>query len=114
MEQFLKISEELNMIESEQRFTLARMKTAWAKGHENGFWIARDGNSIQPEEVAPTTLKDFYTETDVKNAEAQGYFSGWVNGILSMSGLPFDREKMPILGATHRDATNPYSASKQV
>jgi hypothetical protein len=114
MEQFLKISEELNMIQNGQLFSLEHMKRAWAKGHENGFWIARDGNSIQPEYVLPTDSKVFYTEADVKNAEAQGYFSGWTNGILSMSGLPSDADKMPLLGSEHRDATNPYSASKQV
>jgi hypothetical protein len=109
LEQFLKISEVLSVTTNGGMYSLAHMKRAWARGHENGFWIARDGNSIQPEAIAPTGQKDFYTESDVKNAEGQGFFSGWTNGIFSMSGLPFDREKMPLLGAEHSEANNPYS-----
>ena len=113
LEQFLKVSEELRMIPNGPVYSLAHMKRAWAKGHENGFWIARDGNSIQPEAIDPTGPKDFYTESDVKNAEGQGFFSGWTNGIFSMSGLPFDREKMPLLGAEHSEENNPYSGPSE-
>lgn len=109
LEQFLNISKELNMIQDGQLYSLEHMKRAWAKGHENGFWIARDGNSIQPEAVAPTGPKSFYTESDVKKAEAQGFFSGWTNGIFSMGELPSDPTKMPLLGAEHGNATNPYA-----
>lgn len=111
MEQFLKIMQELNNQEEENpRFFAPDMEKAWAKGHENGFWNARQTNATKPEPVIPTTSRSFFTEADVKNAEAQGYVSGWENGILSNSELPDDPSQMPLLGAEHGKANNPYSA----
>lgn len=111
MEQFLKIMQELNGQEEENpRFFAPDMEKAWAKGHENGFWDARQSDATKPEPVTPTTSRNFFTEEDLKNAEAQGYVSGWYNGILSNSSLPADDSQMPLLGADHGKANNPYSA----
>lgn len=113
LQQFLNIAKELNMVERGQLYTLVHMQRAWAKGHENGFWIARDGNSIQPDAEEPTVAKSFYTKTDLQDAEAQGFFSGWTNGILSMGELPSDPAELPLLGAEHGNATNPYSLASE-
>ena len=112
MEQFLKITHELNMLQVDAQFFLNDMEKAWAKGHENGFWDARQSDATKPEPVTPTQAKGIFTEADIKNAEAQGYVSGWNNGILSGSDLPSDPSQMPLLGADHGKANNPYSAQR--
>lgn len=111
MEQFMKILNEMNSQEEENpRYFAPDMEKAWAKGHENGFWDARQTDATKPEPVTPTASRNFFTEEDLKNAEAQGYVSGWYNGILSNSPLPADDSQMPLLGADHGKANNPYSA----
>lgn len=109
-EQFLKIMNEINTLEVPAQFFLTDMEIAWAKGHENGFWDARQSDATKPEPVTPTKTRGLFTEADVKNAEALGYVSGWNNGILSGGELPSDLAQMPLLGAEHGKATNPYSA----
>lgn len=112
MEQFLKIAHELNRLEVDAQFFLNDMEKAWAKGHENGFWDARQSDATKPEPVTPTKNRGIFNEDDVRNAEAQGYVSGWNNGILSDSDLPSDPSQMPLLGAEHGKANNPYSAQR--
>jgi hypothetical protein len=112
MEQFLKITHELNNLQEEGKFFNSDMEKAWAKGHENGFWDARQTDANKPSPVTPPTNKTFFTEEDVKTAEAEGYLSGWNNGILSNSELPEDSSQMPLLGAEHGKANNPYSAQR--
>jgi hypothetical protein len=108
-EQFAKIISELNdQKEDTPRFFLTDMQKAWAKGHENGFWDARQTDAVKPAPVAPTESKTFFSEDDLKNAEAQGYVSGWQNGVLSETVMEAS-EKL-LLGAQHEKATNPYSA----
>ena len=111
MEQFLNIVQALNNQEEENsRFFAPDMDKAWAKGHEQGFWDARQSDAVKPASVTPTASRNFFTEADIKNAEAQGYVSGWENGVLSNSALPDDPSQMPLLGAEHEEANNPYSA----
>lgn len=109
MEQFMNIIAELNSQEEENpKFFLRDMQKAWAKGHENGFWDARQTDAVKPAPVTPTESKTFFSEDDLKNAEAQGYVSGWQNGVLSETVMEAT-EKL-LLGAQHEKATNPYSA----
>lgn len=107
-EQFLRITNELNSLEEDAKFFLNDMEKAWATGHENGFWDARQTDAVKPEPVTPTESRTFFSEDDLKNAEAQGYVSGWQNGVLSETVME-SSEKL-LLGAQHEKATNPYSA----
>jgi hypothetical protein len=109
LEQFLKVAAELQNPQPEGVFTLTDMKKAWANGHVDGFWDARQTSATKPEPVATTERKLTYTEADVERAEKEGYVSGWSNGILSNSDLSSDPAKMPLLGAEHGKAYNPYS-----
>lgn len=111
-EQFLKINKELVMMEEESTFFISDMEKAWARGHEDGFWDARQTDTAKPGPVTPTTSRIFFTEEDVKNAEAQGYLSGWHNGILSENTMSGNSDEQPLLGAEHGKATNPYSDRK--
>ena len=84
------------------------MKTAWAKGHENGFWDARSTDKAKPAFVfAPEADKAYYTKSDKRLAEAAGYCSGFDNGKLSLTGAE------AVLGAQHEEVTNPYREGAQ-
>lgn len=109
LEQFFKITKELNQLEEPARFFISDMEKAWARGHEDGFWDARQTDATKPEPVTPTSNRTFFNEADIENAEAQGYVSGWHNGILSGSTLPSDSSEKLLLGAEHGKAANPYS-----
>jgi hypothetical protein len=109
LEQFLKVIEELQKVEVVGTLTLAHMEKAWATGHENGFWDGRHTDAQKPSAVPTTELKSGYTMDDVIRAQAEGYVSGWFNGVLSSGSLPDDPAKMPLLGAEHGKANNPYS-----
>ena len=108
LEPFLKIVSELNSTEVEEKFFLNDMQAAWARGHENGFWDGRQTDATKPAPVPAPENTVFFTEDDVKTAEAQGYVSGWENGVLSTSNLSEEANRVLLFGAEHAQANNPY------
>jgi hypothetical protein len=110
LEPFLKIVAELNQTEVEAKFFLNDMYLAWARGHEDGFWDGRQTDATKPSSVKTPENTVFFTEEDVKTAEAQGYLSGWENGVLSTSSLSEEASHVLLFGAEHARANNPYTS----
>lgn len=110
MEQFLNVFKELqNQEEENLRFFVSDMAQAWAKGHEEGFWEARMTDKTAPA-VIPSEVgaKLTYTEADVKQAEKEGYVSGWGNGVLSLNLHASTENPSLLLGYDHAVENNPY------
>ena len=104
---FLRVAEELTS--GPEIFVIDDLRAAWAEGHEDGFWAARQsGGESAPETVEKLPFKFgfSFTKEEVETARKAGYAAGFENGVLSSGVLPAGENVL--FGKEHAEANNPF------